>query len=173
MDAKPDNALEILSMCLQERVTAVWFAFGDDLGRWIQHVRRHEEVHTIIFVQVNSVAEALTAYREWKVDVIVVQGSVTVSYYSPKGAHVLTTYWRLVLVLPPRHRVRWPWERFSSSSSHTSGSCPRRYPRRWSSHCRSRWSGQRHTDCFPSRRRCVWSSTRDALPFGSPKRLLR
>jgi len=79
MDAKPDNAAKILTMCIQAQVKAMWFSFGDNLGRWIEYVRRYEKANavasrTLIFVQVSSVAEAVTAFREWKVDVIVAQG---------------------------------------------------------------------------------------------------
>ena len=62
---------------LDELPTAVWFAFGNDLGKYIGQVHAYDakRAHkTIIFVIVNSVAEALLAANEWKVDVLVVQG---------------------------------------------------------------------------------------------------
>jgi nitronate monooxygenase len=63
---------------LDELPTAVWFAFGNDLGKYIAQVHAHDanRAHkTIIFVIVSSVAEALCATNEWKVDVLVVQGT--------------------------------------------------------------------------------------------------
>jgi len=62
---------------LDELPAAVWFAFGNDLGKYIAQVHEHDakRAHkTIIFVIVNSVADAQHAANEWKVDVLVVQG---------------------------------------------------------------------------------------------------
>src|SRR5882762_322548 len=62
---------------LDELPTAVWFAFGNDLGKYIAQVRAYDakRAHkTIVFIIVNSVADALRAANEWKVDVLVVQG---------------------------------------------------------------------------------------------------
>jgi len=77
---KPDSpVLESLAATLSENVEAVWFAFGQDLGRWIKTVRDHDEKmkkgkKTVIFVQICSIEEALVAINDWKVDVLVVQG---------------------------------------------------------------------------------------------------
>ena len=63
---------------LDELPEAIWFAFGVDLGKYVDAVRRHEsgrDHKTTIFVMVNSVQEAVVAANEWKVDVIVVQGA--------------------------------------------------------------------------------------------------
>jgi len=70
-----------LELALENGVQAVWLSFGEDLGRWIEFVRSHDEKHgktpkTLIFVQVNSVDEALHAAQTWKVDVLVAQGTV-------------------------------------------------------------------------------------------------
>lgn len=74
----------LLELALENGVQAVWLSFGDDLGRWIELVRRHDEQHgktpkTLIFVQVNSVDEALLAAETWKVDVLVAQGMAHIS----------------------------------------------------------------------------------------------
>lgn len=71
----------LLELALENGVRAIWLSFGEDLGRWVEHVRSHDEKHgktpkTLIFVQVNSVDEALLAAQTWKVDVIVAQGIV-------------------------------------------------------------------------------------------------
>ncbi|KAF8271598.1 Nitronate monooxygenase-domain-containing protein [Lactarius quietus] len=52
--------IALLELALENGVRAVWFAFGNDLGRWIELV--------------NSVDEALVAVQKWKVDVLVAQG---------------------------------------------------------------------------------------------------
>ncbi|KAJ6567344.1 2-nitropropane dioxygenase [Mycena vulgaris] len=62
---------------LEEMPTAIWFAFGKDLGKYVAQVRAYDakRAHkTCVFVMVNSVSEALCAANEWKVDVVVVQG---------------------------------------------------------------------------------------------------
>jgi nitronate monooxygenase len=62
---------------LDELPTAIWFAFGDGLGKYIAQVRAHDAKRThktLVFVMVNSVAEAQRAANEWRVDVLVVQG---------------------------------------------------------------------------------------------------
>lgn len=62
---------------LEELPTAIWFAFGNDLGKYVRRVREYESTRqhkTKVFVMVHSVEQALVAANEWKVDVIVVQG---------------------------------------------------------------------------------------------------
>ncbi|KIJ24622.1 hypothetical protein M422DRAFT_54932 [Sphaerobolus stellatus SS14] len=62
---------------LEEMPTAIWFAFGSDLGRYVAQVRDYDSKRdhkTTIYVIVSSVTEALCAANEWKVDVLVVQG---------------------------------------------------------------------------------------------------
>ncbi|KAF8073462.1 hypothetical protein FPV67DRAFT_1736980 [Lyophyllum atratum] len=63
---------------LEEMPTAIWFAFGADLGRYVAQVRAYDakrEHKTVVFVIVNSTEEALCAANEWKVNVLVVQGN--------------------------------------------------------------------------------------------------
>ncbi|KAH9072170.1 2-nitropropane dioxygenase [Lactarius deliciosus] len=98
----------LLELALENGVQAVWFSFGEDLGRWIALVRSHDEKHgntrkTLIFVQVNSVDEALHAAQTWKVDVLVAQGiasnrGATASASSPP---VLNLVPQIVSALPP------------------------------------------------------------------------
>jgi nitronate monooxygenase len=69
----------LLELALENGVRAIWFSFGEDLGRWIELVRSHDQrtgksPKTLVFVQVNSVDDALFAARTWKVDVLVAQG---------------------------------------------------------------------------------------------------
>jgi len=72
----------LLELALENGVQAIWFSFGKDLGRWIEFVRNHDRrsgktPRTLIFVQVNSVDEALLAVQTWKADVLVAQGMST------------------------------------------------------------------------------------------------
>jgi nitronate monooxygenase len=77
---KPDfPAVELLSIALEAPVQAVWFAFGSDLGRWVDFVRNHNGKagnghKTLVFVQVSTAEEARRAISEWQVDVVVAQG---------------------------------------------------------------------------------------------------
>lgn len=67
---------------LEEKVQAVWFAFGNDLEKYIKTVREYDakrEHKTKIFCCCNSVDEAIRAANEWKVDVIVAQGMLNIS----------------------------------------------------------------------------------------------
>jgi nitronate monooxygenase len=76
---------------LDELPVAIWFAFGVDLGKYVEQVRRYDarrQHKTLIFVIVNSVAEALRAAIEWRVDVIVAQGDDPV--ISLMSFHLLT-----------------------------------------------------------------------------------
>lgn len=63
---------------LAEMPTAIWFAFGADLGKYVAQVRAYDakrEHKTVVFVIVNSTEEALCAANDWKADVLVVQGT--------------------------------------------------------------------------------------------------
>lgn len=77
---KPNSpTVELLSYALENRVQAVWFSFGDDLGRWVKFVRDYDlksgNGHkTLVFAQVSTVEEAQKAMDEWKVDFLVAQG---------------------------------------------------------------------------------------------------
>lgn len=82
LDKNP-QANELIEAALKECVKAVWFFAGNDLWRWIDFVRAYDsnrgiseddEHRTRVFVQVNSVKEAIAA-AERKVDVIVAQGT--------------------------------------------------------------------------------------------------
>ncbi|KAJ7796105.1 2-nitropropane dioxygenase [Mycena leptocephala] len=71
--------VDLLPIALENNVQAIWFAFGENLGRWIQLVRDHDsrvgkDKKTLIFVQISTVKEALVATNEWTVDCIVAQG---------------------------------------------------------------------------------------------------
>ena len=70
---------------LDELPAAIWFAFGTNLGKYVEQVRAYDEKRdpekphkTLVFVIVNSVEDALRAANEWKVDVLVVQGPLCI-----------------------------------------------------------------------------------------------
>ncbi|KAL5513163.1 hypothetical protein ACEPAH_3561 [Sanghuangporus vaninii] len=77
---KPDGKVaELLSIALEAHVAAVWFAFGNDLGKWVRVVRISDEKKsqprkTKVFILVNSLDEARRAVYEWDADVLVAQG---------------------------------------------------------------------------------------------------
>ncbi len=61
-----------LASVLEERVRAVWFAFGTDIGSYVRQVREHDlkrDHKTKVFVLVKSLEEALQATNEWEADV--------------------------------------------------------------------------------------------------------
>ncbi|KAJ3888773.1 2-nitropropane dioxygenase [Lentinula edodes] len=71
----PEESETLLIAALRANVQALWFAFGCDLGKWIQYVRdKSPERCPLIFVQVNSLDEAVHAVENLKADVIVAQG---------------------------------------------------------------------------------------------------
>ncbi|OBZ66386.1 Nitronate monooxygenase [Grifola frondosa] len=72
LEEHEDSAEQMLDISLNSHVQAIWFAAGNQLGRWI---RAGNQRKTIIFVQVGSVEDALVALNEWKADVIVAQGA--------------------------------------------------------------------------------------------------
>jgi nitronate monooxygenase len=88
----------LLELALENGVRAIWLSFGEDLGRWIEFVRNHDQTSgkspkTLIFVQVNSVEDALVAAQTWKVDVLVAQG---------KCAQPLAPAASLIIICCPR-----------------------------------------------------------------------
>ncbi|KAJ3923062.1 hypothetical protein F5877DRAFT_74658 [Lentinula edodes] len=71
----PKESETLLIAALSANVQAFWFAFGRNLGKWIQYVRdKSPEKCPLIFVQVNSLDEAVHAVENLKADVIVAQG---------------------------------------------------------------------------------------------------
>lgn len=66
-----------LTTVLDKSPAVIWLAFGKDLGKYVAQVRAHNATRdhkAILFVNVNTVDEAICAANEWKVDVLVVQG---------------------------------------------------------------------------------------------------
>ena len=79
LDELGETAVSLVSAALEQEVSAVWFAFGKNLGRWVEFVRefdrnRTNKHNTLIFAQVGSVEDAQIAVNDWRVDVLAVQG---------------------------------------------------------------------------------------------------
>lgn len=80
LDKDEQKAEEVLKVALDNRVLAIWLAFGNNLQKWIQFIQDYDSRSgrkTVIFVQLSSVEDALVAMNDWKVDVIVAQGSAS------------------------------------------------------------------------------------------------
>ena len=78
LEQDADEAHAMLDAALQAGVRAIWLAFGQNLGRWAEYVRESDKStgrKTLVFILVNSVDEALTAFNDWKADVLVAQGT--------------------------------------------------------------------------------------------------
>lgn len=73
---------EIVQAALAKKVSTVLFAYGRNLGKHIAQVREYDatrEHKTLVFVTVNTVAEATRVAQELKPDVLVVQGTTGTS----------------------------------------------------------------------------------------------
>jgi len=77
----------LVDIALENKVKAVWFSFGD--ASELIHYVRTKSPGTIIFAQVTTAEEAIKAVREWKVDIVVLQGSESGGHGS---ANNMTTF---------------------------------------------------------------------------------
>lgn len=69
-----------LKTVLDRKVSGIWLAFGNDLGKYVTQIREHSKAsghNTKVLVNVNTLDELKTALNEWKVDVVIVQGQNT------------------------------------------------------------------------------------------------
>ncbi|KAJ7778684.1 Nitronate monooxygenase-domain-containing protein [Mycena maculata] len=86
---------------LDELPTAIWFAFGSDLGKYIAQVHAHDQKHgrkTFIFVIVGSVESALRYAPE--VDCLVVQGIEAGGHGSSESPPLLSLLQAVLLAVP-------------------------------------------------------------------------
>jgi len=98
--------VSLLELALENGVRAIWFSFGEDLGRWIEFVRNHDQrtgksPKTLVFVQVNSVEDALFAVQTWKVDVLVAQGIESGGHGLASAPPVLNLLPQTLSAFPP------------------------------------------------------------------------
>jgi len=96
----------LLELALENGVRAIWLSFGENLGFWIEFVRNHDQKtgkspKTLVFVQVNSVDDALVAVQSWKVDVLVAQGIESGGHGSASAPPVLNLVPQILSALPP------------------------------------------------------------------------
>jgi len=106
LDEAGSQQIPLLELALENRVRAIWLSFGQDLGRWIEFVRNHDQKSgkspkTLVFVQVNSVDEALVAVQAWKVDVLVAQGIESGGHGSASAPPILNLVPQILSALPP------------------------------------------------------------------------
>ena len=113
LDRPEFKSVEILHEALNIGVRAIWLSFGNDLGHWVDVVRSHDQKagkdsKTLIFIQVNSAEQALTAVRDWKADVLIAQGCPAgplslVSIFSLRLPHLSQASKREDTALLPLH----------------------------------------------------------------------
>ena len=168
--------VQLLEVALENGVRAIWLSFGEDLGRWIEFVRNHDQQtgkspKTLVFLQVNSVDEALVAAQSWKVDVLVAQGKNRLATTTlPLGPAFITHH--MLLFFHPfsprfRNRIGRTWLSFRSTRPQsrfrdTVRTSPLRSPTR----TRGGRTVQRWTPrCVPNSRG-VWCRGGHAFPRG-------
>ncbi|KAG1831290.1 2-nitropropane dioxygenase [Suillus variegatus] len=104
LDKEPAG-VGMLDVSLLNRVQAIWLAFGNNIGRWVDYIRSYDassgrEQKTLIFAQVSSAKEALVAIQDWKVDVLVAQGSESGGHGYSAAPPLLTLVPSILAVLP-------------------------------------------------------------------------
>jgi len=93
-----------LPTVLDEKPDITWLAFGNDLGRHVAYIRAYQadkEKQTRVFVNVNTVEEAMTAVNEWEVDGIIVQGVEAGGHGSSSSPPLLPFLLSVLEALPP------------------------------------------------------------------------
>lgn len=163
----PEESETLLIPALNANVQAFWFAFGRDLGKWIQYVRdKSPEKCPLIFVQVNSLDEAVHAVEHLKADVIVAQGE-----HEGFSACSLTLMW----VICYRHRVWRAWRQLCSAALRTapkySNAICRFFSRTVYSSCRR--IGERIRHCSSARSRRCWNCNGHTVSTFSRKQVYR
>ncbi|KZT04238.1 uncharacterized protein LAESUDRAFT_715766 [Laetiporus sulphureus 93-53] len=96
-----------LASLLDKAPVAVWFACGQDLGKYVKQVRARDATRdhkTFVFITVNAVEEAERASNERKADVLVAEGAEAggrKSIYSPPTEKFLWLVLEAVPTGPP------------------------------------------------------------------------
>jgi hypothetical protein len=112
LDKSETTSKELIALLFEYRVKAIWLSFGDNLTPWIEFVRELNQKSggpsILIFVQICSLQEALTAINEWKADVVVVQG---LSLHQPTYEKTIDTPF-----FCHRNRSRRSWRKLWPSS---------------------------------------------------------
>ncbi|KAI1796576.1 2-nitropropane dioxygenase [Ganoderma leucocontextum] len=105
LDKNEDAAKQMIDIVIENDVQAIWLAFGNDIHRWVDYVRTspaNARAHhkPLIFIQVTSVDEALVAANEWKVDVIVAQGTESGGHGGAATSSTFTLVSEILAALP-------------------------------------------------------------------------
>ncbi|TFY78064.1 hypothetical protein EWM64_g5948 [Hericium alpestre] len=74
------DLIELLDIALENRVRAIILALSNDTKRWVDYIRKYDQKagdnhKTLVFTQVGTLTQAITAINDWKVDVLVAQGN--------------------------------------------------------------------------------------------------
>ncbi|KZT27775.1 NPD-domain-containing protein [Neolentinus lepideus HHB14362 ss-1] len=99
------SSTDLLDVALENRVKAIWLAFGNSLGKWVSYIRDYDQRRadghkTLIFAQLSSVEEALVAVNDWKVDILVAQGIESGGHGRASAPPLLTLISSLLEVVP-------------------------------------------------------------------------
>ncbi|KAI0819651.1 NPD-domain-containing protein [Trametes gibbosa] len=108
LDANEPQSKQLIDIALENDVQALWLAFGVDLHRWLHYIRTSpanaRATHKpLIFVQATSLAEALVAANEWKVDVIIAQGNEAGGHGGAAAPSTMVVLSELLAALPKAH----------------------------------------------------------------------
>ncbi|KAF7309593.1 CBM1 domain-containing protein [Mycena indigotica] len=97
--------VELLRIALDNNVQAIWLSFGSDFPEWIRFIRQYDKgkgkPKTLIFVQISSIQQALTAALEWGVDVIVAQGIESGGHGASNALPVVNLVSSILDAIPP------------------------------------------------------------------------
>ncbi|KAI0349637.1 NPD-domain-containing protein [Trametes cingulata] len=105
LDANEEQSRQLIDVALENNVQAIWLAFGVDLYRWLHYIRtspaNSRSAHKpLIFIQATSLQEALVAVNDWKVDVIIAQGSEAGGHGGAAAPSTMVILSELLAALP-------------------------------------------------------------------------
>ncbi|KAH7913064.1 2-nitropropane dioxygenase [Hygrophoropsis aurantiaca] len=103
LEQSRSNAENLMSISLEQRVRAIWLAFGNDLGSWVRFIREYDSRRnhkTLVFVIVSSVESAVVAADHWKVDVLVAQGNEAGGHGMASSPPLLTLVSAILAAMP-------------------------------------------------------------------------
>ncbi|KAH9852097.1 NPD-domain-containing protein [Lenzites betulinus] len=106
LDKDEEQSKQLIDTALENNVQALWLAFGVDLHRWVHYIRTSPAnapaSHTpLIFVQATSLTEALAAANDWKVDVLIAQGSEAGGHGGAAAPSTMVFLSEVLAALPP------------------------------------------------------------------------
>ncbi|KAI0629210.1 2-nitropropane dioxygenase [Trametes polyzona] len=108
LDSKEDEYKPLIDIALENKVRAIWLSFGNDLPRWIEYIRTSPlsaSHKPLIFVLVTTVEEAVKAVQDWKIDVLIVQGSESGGHGRAAAPSTLVLLSEVLAALPQDNTV--------------------------------------------------------------------